>query len=136
MRSATPTLPEFDELLAYLPVFSARGFRPIRRWIGGNRNKTDGGTMIMPWPEYDEAVIRFFSAAARDCWSDHNYASKRMDEAIRDPRMVACATMQEIKSMLTWCVRRERFCDGHWATAIEDGYINNILQRLQALRPR
>jgi hypothetical protein len=36
--------------------------------------------------------------------------------------------------MLTYCVRGERFGDGHWAAMLETGKIVAILQRLRMLR--
>ncbi|MFN8413162.1 MAG: DUF6508 domain-containing protein [Anaerolineales bacterium] len=32
--------------------------------------------------------------------------------------------------MLTFCVRGERFSDGHWGAMIEEGYIRRLLERL------
>lgn len=135
MKSPTPTASDFNELLGYLPVLYASGFSPVRRWRGGD-SKNDGSIPALPWAEYEDSVTQFFGAAAGTCWSDHDYASKHIGKVINDPSRVASATLEEIKSMLTWCVRGERFCDGHWGTVIERGYIRNILQRLQALRPR
>lgn len=136
MRSPTPTVSDFDELLGYLPALYASDLSPVRRWHGGVSNKNDDGIATLPWAEYQESVTQFFSAAAKACWYDHDYTSKHIDKVISDSNRVASATLEEIKSMLTWCVRGERFCDGYWATVIERGYIRNILQRLQALRPR
>ena len=109
------------------------GFKTVV--LCGDGKKTDKGVVVMSWPKYEEAVIQFFSAAARECWSDSNYTSKNIGAMICDPEKVACATLQEIKSMLTWCVRGERFCDGHWGEIIEGGQVRNILQRLKELRP-
>lgn len=134
MRSPIPTASDFDELTSYMAVLYASSFDPVRRWHGGDSNENGGSIAILPWPEYEETVKQFFSAAARACWSDHDYASKHIDKVINDPSRVTSATLEEIKSMLTWCVRGERFCDGHWGAAIERGYVRNILQRLQALR--
>lgn len=134
MTPAEPTVEQFDELLGYLSVLYGGGFKPIRRWGGGD--KTDKGVFIMPWPEYEEAVRRFYRAAAKQCWADHDYISKNVGEAIRDPQRVACATLEEIESMLSWCVHGERFCDGHWGRVIEEGCLRNILVRLRELRPR
>jgi hypothetical protein len=36
--------------------------------------------------------------------------------------------------MLTYCVRGERFSDGHWAAMLESGRIVALLKRLRALR--
>jgi hypothetical protein len=35
--------------------------------------------------------------------------------------------------MLTYCVRGERFCDGHWAAMLESGRVVAILRRLRVL---
>lgn len=134
MKPVEPTIADFDELLGYLPLLYASGFKPISRWGGGN--KTNEGVFIMPWPEYEELVDKFFGAAAQECWADYDYTSKNIGEVIRDPERVACATLQELKTMLTWCVRGERFCDGHWGAVIEDGCVRNVLQRLRELRPQ
>ena len=134
MKTVEPTVADFDELLSYLPLIYANGFKPISRWIGGD--KTDEGVLIMPWPEYEEVVDKFFGAAGQQCWTDFDYTSKNIGKVVRDPERVACATLEEIKTMLTWCVRGERFCVGHWETVIENGFIRSILLRLQALKPQ
>jgi hypothetical protein len=36
--------------------------------------------------------------------------------------------------MLTYCVRGERFSDGHWGAMIEAGYVRRLLERLAELR--
>jgi hypothetical protein len=38
--------------------------------------------------------------------------------------------------MLTFCVRGERFCDGHWAEMVKAGRIGAILRRLEQLRSK
>jgi hypothetical protein len=134
MKRVEPTVADFDELLAYLQVFHANGFNPIARWGGGN--KTDEGVFIMPWPEYENVVSDFFSVASKECWTDYDYASKNIGEVIRDPERVASATLQEIKAMLTWCVRGERFYAGHWDATIKDCVVRNVLLRLRELRPQ
>jgi hypothetical protein len=134
MTSPTPTISDFDELLGYLPMLYTNGFKPIPRWHDGNQ--TDAAAIIMGQTEYDEVVEQFFNAAARECWCDYQYDPKSVGKMIRDPHKIAHATLQEIKSMLTWCVRGERFCGGHWGNVIGNGHIRNILLRLQALRPQ
>ncbi len=134
MNMVTPTVEDFDELLAFLPILYADDFKPILEWRGGNR--TEAGTITASWPKYNNAVEAFFSLAARECWVDYEYVSNGAGKMIHDPEAIANASLQEIKSMLTWCVRGERFCDGHWNSIIEDGLIRNVLLRLQNLRPQ
>jgi hypothetical protein len=35
--------------------------------------------------------------------------------------------------MLTFCIRGERFCDGHVASVIESGKMKSILMRLKVM---
>ena len=44
------------------------------------------------------------------------------------------ASLAQIKTMLTFCVRGERFCDGHWGAMVSEGRIGAILHRLSKLR--
>jgi hypothetical protein len=38
------------------------------------------------------------------------------------------------KTMLTFCVWGERFCDGHWAAMNQGGHVRRLLERLAELR--
>ena len=134
MQAVDPTSADFDRLITFLPILYADGFRPIRYWGGGN--KTEDGVIVMPWPEYEEAVDQFFYAASDECWKAYNYTSINIREIACDPQRVACATLDQIKAILTWCVRGERFCDGLWGDVIDNGLIRNVLLRLQELKPQ
>lgn len=123
-----PTAEDFDELLAYLPVLYAHGFKAVNHWNGGT--KTSDGTSLMPWPVYEGVVVSFFEVAAQKCWTDYEYTSKEAGTMLCEKQRVARATLEEIKTMLTWCVRGERFCAGHWDAIINDGRIRSLLLRL------
>jgi len=53
---------------------------------------------------------------------------------LRDENLVKTASLFQIKTMLTFCVRGERFSDGHWAAMIEKGYIRRLLERLNEIK--
>jgi hypothetical protein len=53
---------------------------------------------------------------------------------VESDEAIASATLAEVKTMLTFCVRGERFCDGHWGAVIGQGRIGAILRRLEQLR--
>ena len=53
---------------------------------------------------------------------------------LKDESRVKTASLAEIKSMLTFCVRGERFSDGHWGEMIEKGYIRRVLERLNEIK--
>ena len=130
--SRLPTLTEIEELTAFLPKLYADGFSPIDSWGGGERQPD--GSITFPYPNYNATVGEFFGLAARECWSDYGYDPKTTGEMLRDENFVKTATLSQIKTMLTFCVRGERFCDGHWGAMVQEGYIRRLLERLNKLK--
>lgn len=53
---------------------------------------------------------------------------------IEDDVAISQASLQDIRTNLTYCVRGERLCDGHWAAMLESGRVVAILERLAQLR--
>ena len=131
-NSPKPSLVEIEQLTDFLPILYAEGYKPIKEWFGGNKNKD--GVIQLPFPEYDEAVIQFFRLASEDYWLDYQYKPYEAKRFLENGKAVASASLDEIKTTLTFCVRGERFCDGHWGAMIEHGYIRQILERLIVIR--
>ena len=46
------------------------------------------------------------------------------------PGKIENSSMNEIKTIITWCVRVERFAEGHWVGVIEEDIIKRVLKRL------
>jgi len=130
--TSTTTLTEIDQLTAYLPILYADGYEPIKEWHGGVKSKD--GVIQLPYPDYDEAVIQFFRLASKDFWLDYQYNPQEAELTLTNEKAVASATLEEIKTLVTYCVRGERFCDGHWGAMIEQGYVRQILERLIVIR--
>lgn len=122
-----PTQAEIDELFAFLPLFSALGYQPVREWHGGPTGKEKS---LAPWPRYDDAVEAFMQVAAKECWSDPTYKSSVAAEMLNAQGRLQDASLSDIRSMLTFCIRGERFCDGHIASMISEGHVRRILERL------
>lgn len=130
MKSTSlPTREDIEELVAYLPKLYAEGFQPIVRWRGGEKIKE--GHYTMPWPEYDPLVEQFFTL--KPVWLDYNYVISEAGKMLDDDELVKRSSLEQIKSMLTFCVRGERFSTGHWAGMIERGYIRRLLERLKEI---
>ena len=128
-----PTQAEIDELLAFLPIFSDDSYQPVREWQGGPVGLTKS---LSPWPEYDDAVGAFIESASKDCWSDRRSDSEKVSRMLNDEAGIHQASLAEIESMLTFCVRGERFCDGHVGAMISSGNVRRILERLAELTTR
>jgi hypothetical protein len=121
-----------DELLRFLPEFTRPGRRYAKAWQGGAR--TEDGGVTLPYPEYERDVLEFFRLAAQEWWQDHDYYPPMAGAMLADNEAVNRATLEQVRTMLTCCVRGERFCDGYWEGLLESGRIVALLQRLAALR--
>jgi hypothetical protein len=122
---------EIEKLTAFLPHLYALDFSPIRRWKGNER--TENGAITMPWPKYEPVVREFFEAASAPCWTDTNYLAAGAAEMLADEALVRNASLDQVRTMLTFCVRGERFCDGHWGVMIREGHIRRLLERLNEI---
>lgn len=131
MTTRLPTYQEMQELVAFLPRLYSEGFQPVTKWNGGDQGKD--GSFTLPWPEYNPVVEEFYYFAANPCWLDYGYRPEEAARMLKDEELVKSATLSQIKTMLTYCVRGERFSDGHWAEMIENGYIRKILERINEL---
>ncbi|HAY84033.1 MAG TPA: hypothetical protein DCY42_03650 [Chloroflexi bacterium] len=122
-----PTKADIEELLAFLPRLFAEGFQPVEKWY----INTD--PLSFPYPIYHPAVTAFIAVASKNVWCDYNYEPSQAYRMLEDPDQVAAASLSQIRTMLTYIVRGERFCDGHWAAMVEHGYLQRLLERLSEL---
>ncbi len=129
---AVPILREqMDELLRFLPLFDIPGKQFVERWNGGRQQD---GTIIMPSPVYLPEVEDFFRLAAHPPWCDRDYDPDSAGAMLDDDAAVSGADLDQIRSMLTYCERGERFCDGHWGAMLSSGRVVKLLRRLELLR--
>ena len=129
-REPQPTARDIRDLLAFLPRLYADGFVPTKRVHSKDQ---DGEIVAFPWPEYEAVVDEFMNCVGRDCWLDYGYVPQDMEKLIESEDGIGTATLPQIRSMLTYVLRGERFCDGWWGRMIEGGYIRRILERLAEL---
>jgi hypothetical protein len=127
------TQSEVDALLAFLPGFEKSGRKFIERWGGGD--EVEPGVIQWPYPDYCDYVRRFFHRFAEDGWQDPDYSSVDTDELAEHPERLKTASFKQVRAVLTWCCRGERFCDGHWGACLKSGLVQAALRRLAALRP-
>lgn len=127
--SEQPSSQDIEELVAFLPRLQAEGSGGLEGWHCSSEDK--GGVIsISLSPNYSELVSEFFHIAARPCWTDYHYSPEEAGRMLEDQEAVRMASLLQIKSMLTYCVRGERFCQGHWAAMIREGHITRLLRRL------
>jgi len=126
-----PTYQEIEALTAFLPRLYAEGFSPVTSWEGG---KQKDGSFQLPYPQYHNLVHEFFHAVAGESWMDYEYKPEQAYQMLKDEELVRTASLSQIKTMLTFCLRGERFSDGHWAQMIEEGHIRRLLERLNEIK--
>lgn len=132
MDQTLPTQGDIDELLAFLPVFSAPNFvpappRPPMKLV-------PGAVIELYDPGYVPEVYAFFNIASKPVWTDKSYVSKNAGAVLDDPSLLAKVALEEVRTLLTHFVRGERFCSGTWGSAIESGQLVRLLARVKQLR--
>jgi hypothetical protein len=123
---------KMDELLRFLPVFEIPNRQYVKDWGGGET--TALGAITVPYPIYCDDVLEFYTLAGQTHWSDFDYNPREAYDMLSDDECISTASLDELRTMLTYCVRGERFADGHWAHMLESGRIVALLRRLAALR--
>ena len=124
-------LAAIDELLALLPVFETKAFKPVDSWAGG---ESSPGVLTFPYPIYGDEAENFIRLASHEFWIDYDYVPKTVGEWFEKPDFIEQASIADIKSMLTFIIRGERFCDGHIEGMIEAGHVLAVLHRLAVIR--
>jgi hypothetical protein len=101
-------------------------------WGGGEKLKD--GSLTLPYPNYDSVVEEFYRLVSSGGWLDYEYDPEQAYQMLKDENLIKTASLSQIRTMLTFCVRGERFSDGHWADMIEKGYIRRLLERLNEIK--
>ena len=132
MNHRQPDAQDIEALVAFLPRLYGDDAPPLVRWI--EEEKNDDGISVFSPPEYDEIVEEFMKlVVSQRCWMDPHYLQKNAGERLGNEAQVRNATIPEIQTMLTFIVRGERFCDGHWAGIVDSGPLRRLLERLSVI---
>ena len=119
-----------SKIIAYLPYFLEDN--KFGEWSGGD--KVDG-VIQMPHLEYSDKVIEFLKLLYGTKFLV-NFDWGSWDEGrdiIGSPELIQQADLLTLRMLLTAIVRNDRFCNGALLSAIENGIIQEILNRLNVL---
>lgn len=128
MSTPHPTSDQIKELVAFLPRLLKMSTEDLDPWRESMTQANDVASL--PENEYDPLILAFFEAAAEPCWSDHDYLNKNPERMLDNLELIKAADLDQIRTMLTFCVRGERFCSGFWTSIIGDGSVERLLERL------
>jgi len=132
MNKPMPTTAEMDRLIACLPRIYGNGPVVIEERDDGSSGKV--GMLEVSYPVYSDEIQHVFKLAASEVWRDSDYLNKDAPGMLGDPAFIASASIDDIRTMLTQCVRSERFSPGYRALVVKSGQLKQILERVQALR--
>ena len=82
---------------------------------------------------YHPSVIKFFEIASQEHWKDYKYIDNFSEEMI-EPGKIEEASIDQLKTILTWCDRGERFVEGQWEDVIKNEIIKRVLLRLKEIK--
>jgi hypothetical protein len=126
-----PDRAQVDELLAFLPALSDPGRRFVLDEVSPAAGS--GSQLRIPHPTYADDVVAFFMLIGTEPWIDRHYRRLRPEDLVADPGRIPDAGYAEVRALLNHCSRGERFCDGYWLEALEEGIVQAALRRLAAL---
>ncbi|MCA9903863.1 MAG: hypothetical protein KC547_08405 [Anaerolineae bacterium] len=115
------TIEKIDQLLQFLPTFEEPNRRFIIEWK-------------QYYPVYAEDVKQFVKLVGDPWWMDTGYQPQEAGQMLADDAVIQSASLDQIKTMLTFFMRGERFSDGHWGSLLENGRVQSLLHRLKVLR--
>ncbi len=130
MKNPPPTALQIDRLIACLPLIY--GANPVA--INEVTVPAGEGEFAQSFPDYDDSIRHFFKLASGEAWQDPDYTTKDVPAMLADPQFVMRASIDEIRTMLTHCVRSERFSPGYRARLVKNGQLRQILERLVVIR--
>jgi len=120
-----PTLDnkKIKELTDFLPLLYDKNIKLSK---SPGRGKTD---LLCGFYDYHPTVNTFFELASQEHWKDSQYVDNFSEKMI-EPGKIEEASINQLKTIITWCDRTERFFEGHWEYVIENDIIKRVLKRL------
>ena len=117
-----------DAILPFLEQFEEAGFSD------GTWHNEPG---VMPWFNYDEAVVEFEQILYANDWVtpkvDWGEWQDVAEEYVDSPEKIKSAAVVTVQKLFTTHVRKDRFCEGHLASMFENGRIVALLRRLKEI---
>ena len=122
-----------EKLCAYIPYFETATKESVCHWEGGE--KLGEKNFTMPHPVYDDTLNEFIEEVYKTNIMCDNYLEIISNRGLQnEEEMISAidnADFELIKAILTGFIRQERFCDGLWASAVENKVFLKVLQRLR-----
>lgn len=130
----TLTIPLYEVLPNFIPALES--CREQMQESDRSPVRDSSQTWIDTPPEVSRFVRIFYLCQVPDTDYFETLHRYRIDTARCDPASLAPdADLPLVRALLTWIVRRDRFCDGALRESVRDGSLIEVLRRLETLLP-
>lgn len=129
MRKTQCLTDDIDALLTFRPALSEAATGDSL-----NASVTSGNGGISVTTNYPRALEDFFARLDISELHDFDYDPFAVKDRLDDPGHIPSATLDELRAVLTYMLRSERFCEGSWGKFLHDGMLMSALERLAAIR--
>ncbi len=115
------------------PIVRERDHKKLATWPKTEIKENELVNFLVG-PDYTDEVIELFKLISQPYWCDFSYSPDTAGNMVYDDDFIKNASLDEIKTMLTYCNRGERFCSGHREDMIIQGRLEKIFDRLMEIR--
>ena len=127
-----PTQVEIETLVGFLPHLNDPECAQTERQTESGGDVFSLG--ILTYSEDAYRLLEFLSGSRfvqrQFAWPDWQEKAERY---VVEPERLRTASMDDLQRLLTTHVRKERFCEGHFAAMLECGHIAAIVERVAEL---
>ena len=120
-------------LLEFLPLARRAETSEVGFAQAASYRDRESGIYYYRGVRYPEEFDRFREVLVAAGWLDLDYDQKEGLRYMDQPERVWGAPFRTVRRLLTFCDRGERFSDGFWGNAFEEGFVRRILERLAEL---
>lgn len=122
MTSSCPTIQDIESLLTF------------KTYLDVDYDNLSGCIQEdLMYVDYTGWISELMDELIRKPWVDVEYSAERSKQLLEDESLLASASLSDIKMVLTFLVRRDRFSAGSFGMAIESGDMRKIFNRLEVI---
>jgi len=115
---------QYDKVLSYIDYFSTAGEK-AGTWVSKPH--------VFPYVNYSPEMISFIDEVYKTDLIDIEYLSYLENHIPKESNLsdyIENADFQLLRAIITYYVRQERFQEGLWLGAVQDGILGKILLRM------
>ena len=123
----------YEKLLGYISYFENN----TEFFVVDEGKERNDNVIEMPFYVYEEEFINFIDEFYESNLNEQNYLKiiePYLDKRLDLNELIKSSDLELLRTIFTFCVRKDRFCEGFWAEAIKNMTFLNILYRLKEVQ--